>query len=192
MLGSGTEYGDRDQLIPKRDAFARIGKSAEIYAACMRVATHCDVIVSGGNPRRHEATEADTYLAWLLRKGVPRTNIILENRSLTTYENAKYVAPILEHEHYDSLILITSAHHIPRALLDFHRFDMDPQPILSNTRRARTGLLPRCANLVNANIALHELIGIAQFPVYRAIDWVCARSGVLTAAPPISMSVSSA
>jgi hypothetical protein len=32
-------------------------------------------------------------------------------------------------------------------------------------------VLPRYDNLVNANTALHELIGIAQFHVYRLIGW---------------------
>ncbi|MGF6754706.1 uncharacterized SAM-binding protein YcdF (DUF218 family) [Paraburkholderia sp. GAS42] len=171
MLGSGTEYDDHDRLIPKRDAIARIEKTAELYAGCTRVATRCDVIVSGGNPQHHEATEADTYLPWLLQRGVSRNDIVLENRSLTTYENAKFVVTILQHVHYDSLILVTSAHQMPRALLDFHRFGSFPQPVISNTRRAQTGVLPRYINLVNANIALHELIGIAQFHVYRAIGW---------------------
>ncbi|CAG4902343.1 hypothetical protein LMG31841_03096 [Paraburkholderia saeva] len=171
MLGSGTEYDANGRLIPKRDAIARIEKTAAIYADCTRVAARCDVIVSGGNPQRHEATEADTYLPWLLARGVARNDVVLENRSLTTYENAKRVVSILQREHYDSTILVTSAHQMPRALLDFHRFGCFPQPVISNTRRAHVGVLPRYINLVNADIALHELIGIAQFRVYHAIGW---------------------
>jgi uncharacterized SAM-binding protein YcdF (DUF218 family) len=171
LLGSGTEYDGSDRLVPKHDALARIEKTADLYASCTRVATRCDVIVSGGNPQHHEATEADTYLPYLLKRGVARPDVILENESRTTYENAKYVAPILQRAHYDSLILVTSAHQMRRALLDFHRFDVSPQPVLANARRARTGVLPRYTNLVNAEIALHELIGIAQFHVYRTIGW---------------------
>ena len=171
LLGGGTDYDTNRQLIPKRDPIARIGKTADLYAACMRVAPRCTVIVSGGNPQHHEAAEADVYLPWLLRKGIAREDIVLENQSLTTYENARYVASILARAHYDSLILVTSAHHMRRALLDFGRFGYAPQPVVSNTRRAQTGLLPRYANLVNADLALHELIGIAQFHVYRALGW---------------------
>ncbi len=171
LLGGGTEYDDDGALLPKRDAIARIAKSADLYAQCKRTTAVCHVIVSGGNPQRHKATEADTYLPWLLRDQVARSDIILENRSLTTYENARNVAAILPHRYYDSLILVTSAYHMPRALLDFHRFGMTPQPVISNTRHARRGLLPRYENLVGAELALHELIGIAQFHVYRALGW---------------------
>ena len=174
LLGGGTDYDTNGQLIPKRDPIARIKKTAELYATCMRTARstpRCTVIVSGGNPQHHAAAEADVYLPWLLREGVAREDIILENQSLTTYENARYVVSILARAHYDSLILVTSAHHMRRALLDFGRFGYAPQPVVSNTRCARTGLLPRYANLVNADLALHELIGIAQFHVYRTMGW---------------------
>ncbi|WP_259460574.1 YdcF family protein [Paraburkholderia sp. BL23I1N1] len=170
MLGGGTAYDD-NILVPPPDVLARIAVSAENYAACKRTAVTCQVIVSGGNPQRRAATEADTYLPYLLRKQVPRTDIVLENRSRTTYENARNVSAILERSRYDSLILVTSAYQMPRALLDFHRFGLTPQPLISSARRARLGILPRYDNLVSAEIALHELIGIAQFHVYRAIGW---------------------
>jgi uncharacterized SAM-binding protein YcdF (DUF218 family) len=171
LLGGGTEYNDDDLLIPKRDARKRIARTAQLYAQCRRVAAECTVIVSGGNPQRHTATEADTYLPWLLREHVARSDIILENRSLNTYENARNVAAILPHAYYDSLILVTSAYHMPRALLDFHVFGLAPQPAIANTRHAQRGVLPRYENLVGAELALHELIGIAQFRVYRALGW---------------------
>jgi uncharacterized SAM-binding protein YcdF (DUF218 family) len=129
------------------------------------------VIVSGGNPQRHPATEADTYLPYLLRQNVPRADIVLEDTSRTTYENARNVSAILGQSRYDTLILVTSAYHMPRALLDFHRFGMTPEPVISSTRHVQLGVLPRYDNLVDANIALHELIGLAQFYVYRKLGW---------------------
>ncbi|MFM0501673.1 YdcF family protein [Paraburkholderia caffeinilytica] len=171
MLGGGTIYDDDDRLVPPRDVLARIAVSAENYAACKHTAATCHVIVSGGNPQRHSATEADTYLPYLLRQQVPRADIVLENSSRTTYENARNVSAILDQSRYDSLILVTSAYQMPRALLDFHRFGLTPQPLISSALRADPGVLPRYDNLVNAEIALHELIGIAQFHVYRAIGW---------------------
>jgi uncharacterized SAM-binding protein YcdF (DUF218 family) len=171
LLGGGTEYDQHNLLIPKRDARERIARTAQLYGQCKVAAAQCTVIVSGGNPQRHTATEADTYLPWLLREGVARGDIVLENRSLNTYQNARYVAAILPHGYYDSLILVTSAYQMPRALLDFHVFGLAPQPVIANTRHARRGVLPRYENLAGAELALHELIGIAQFHVYRALGW---------------------
>ncbi|WP_345814289.1 YdcF family protein [Paraburkholderia sp. PREW-6R] len=171
VLGGGTDYNDDDVLVPPHDVLSRINVSAQHYAACRRVAATCEVIVSGGNPQKHRASEADTYLPYLLRQQVPRTDIVLENRSLTTYENARNVSAIVRRARYDSLILVTSAYQMPRALLDFHRFGLEPQPLVSNVRRARLSAIPHYYNFESAEIALHELIGIAQFHVYRAIGW---------------------
>jgi len=169
LLGGGTVYNRDKVLVPPRDVMTRIDVSAKNYAACKRAASVCSVIVSGGNPQRHPATEADTYLPYLLREQVPRSDIVLENRSRTTYENARNVSAIVGQSRYDSLILVTSAYHMPRAMLDFQHFGLFPQPLISSSRRAHLGLLPRYSNLVNAEIALHELIGIAQYHVYSAI-----------------------
>lgn len=171
LLGGGTVYDHEHVLVPPHDVLARIELSAQKYAACKLTAAMCQVIVSGGNPQRHRATEADTYLPYLLRQRVPRADIVLENSSLTTYENARNVSAILGQSRHDTSILVTSAYQMRRALLDFHRFGVAPQPLISNARHARLGVLPRYDNLVNAELALHELIGIAQFHVYRAIGW---------------------
>jgi uncharacterized SAM-binding protein YcdF (DUF218 family) len=173
MLGSGTEYDEHETLVPKPDAQARIVKTAALYADCKRRApdTACMVIVSGGNPQHHEASEADIYAPYLLRLHVAPADLVLENTSCTTYENAEHVAQILRAQRYDSLILVTSAYHMRRAMLDFDRFGLAPQAVVSNTRKIRTGFVPRFSNLVNANIALHELIGRLQFRAYRAFGW---------------------
>jgi uncharacterized SAM-binding protein YcdF (DUF218 family) len=171
LLGGGTIYDDDDVLVPPRDALSRIDVSAQNYAACKRTAATCQVIVSGGNPQRHSATEADTYLPYLLRDQVARSDIVLESNSRTTYENARNVSAIVGQSHYDALILVTSAYQMPRALLAFRRFGLTPQPQISGARHVRLGLLPRLGNLVAAEIALHELVGLAQFHVYRAIGW---------------------
>lgn len=171
MLGAGTRHDSQGRLVPMPGVFPRIAKVASLYAQCKQANRHCEVIVSGGNPDEHEASEADTYAPYLLEAHVARDDLVLENESLTTYENAKYVARILRNEHYDSLMLVTSAYHMPRALLDFHRFGLAPQPVAARGRVVRCGLLPRRPNLASANVALHELIGLAQFHVYRALGW---------------------
>ncbi len=171
VLGDGTEHNGDGKLVPKHDAMFRIAKAAELYSSCKRHEATCKVIVSGGNPQRHETSEADNYAPYLLRLHVSGADLLLENTSLNTYENARNVARMLRGERYDSLMLVTSAYQMPRALLDFARFGLAPQPVVSNARHIRLGVLPRYSNLVNAEIALHELIGIAQFHVYCAIGW---------------------
>jgi uncharacterized SAM-binding protein YcdF (DUF218 family) len=170
LLGGGTEYRD-GELVPKRDVYERIALAATLHAQCVRAGGTCRVIVSGGNPQRHESTEADNYLPYLMRAGVPRADLVLENRSLTTWQNARNVAPIVRAGNDETVLLVTSSYHMRRAMLDFHRFDMKPLPAVSNVRNVKRGLLPREGNLESAETALHELIGVAQFYVYRMIGW---------------------
>ena len=171
VLGSGTRIDRDDTLVPQRDALPRIALAASLYAQCKEQDRQCQVIMSGGNPQAHPASEADTYAPYLLQAHIARDDLVLENKSQTTYENAEYVARILHGERYDSLMLVTSAYHMPRALMDFRRFGLAPEPVASSGRVARRGLLPRRSNLAAANTALHELIGIAQFHLYSALGW---------------------
>jgi uncharacterized SAM-binding protein YcdF (DUF218 family) len=171
MLGNGTERTRDGKLVPKSDALPRIDKTAAIYADCRSSGARCTVIVSGGNPQHHAQSEADNYAPYLRALHVAPDDLLLENTSLTTYENAAHVARILRDERDETLILVTSAYHMPRAMLDFRRFGLNPQPAVSNARFVPVGLLPRISTLMNANVALHELIGMAQFHVYRALGW---------------------
>ncbi|WP_395065969.1 YdcF family protein [Paraburkholderia silvatlantica] len=170
MLGGGTQIRD-GRLVPKHDVYARIALAAELYAQCARAGGTCRVIVSGGNPQHHASAEADNYAPYLLRAGVPSVDLVLENQSLTTYQNARNVAPIVRAGNDEMLLLVTSSYQMRRAMLDFRRFGMNPLPAVSSVRRAERGLLPSIANLKSAETALHESIGIAQFYVYRMIGW---------------------
>jgi len=170
VLGGGTERRD-GRLVPQRDVYARLWAAASLYAQCTRIGADCRVIVSGGNPQHHQATEADTYAPYLLRAHVAPDHLVLENRSLTTWENARNVARIIGSPCKDTLLVITSAYHMRRAMLDFHRFGLDPIPVVSGVRLAQPGWLPRRHNLRAAETALHELIGTAQFYVYRRLGW---------------------
>ncbi|WP_245163670.1 YdcF family protein [Burkholderia latens] len=170
IIGAGTRRTDAG-LQPPRDGDARIRKTAALYRMCRQQAARCTVVMSGGNPQHHGDTEASVYGRRLIADGVAPGDLILEPNSRTTHENAKFTASILRSQHDDARILVTSSYQMRRALLNFRRFGIDPQPVYANRRRAETGWLPRWHNLADADRALHELIGIAQFHVYRWLGW---------------------
>ena len=168
LLGGGTVY-DGDMLVPPRDVLTRIKVSAETTRACKRTAATCQVIVSGGNPQRHEATEADTYLPYLLRQRVRartscwKTAAARRTKTRATSRPSWRIA-------LRTLILVTSAYQMRRALLDFRCFGVAPQPLISSARHARLGVLPRYDNLVAAEMRSMNSWGSRNFTCIAQSD----------------------
>ena len=169
VLGGGTQYDRNRNLIPKGDSTTRIDLGASLYKRCIETEKECLVVVSGGNPQHHEQSEADLYGSWLLERGVKRSDLILENKSLNTYENARNTEKILRSRQYDTSVLITSSLHMQRALLAFDAFDLHPQPAVAFIRNPKSWWVPHPEGWIDSNFALHELIGNVRFFVWRSI-----------------------
>lgn len=75
------------------------------------------IIVTGGvaNPNAGVA-EGDMMSKWLVENGVPMNKILVENRSHTTKENAKFTAPILKGIGAEEVTILSSAYHIDRKI----------------------------------------------------------------------------
>jgi uncharacterized SAM-binding protein YcdF (DUF218 family) len=54
--------------------------------------------------------------------GIPQNNILIENNSESTFENAKYSAAIMEAQEFKSAIVVTSPYHTRRASILFANF----------------------------------------------------------------------
>jgi len=102
------------------------------------------VIVSGGR-RWHAVSEAEALAAELVRLGVPESAIVLELCSLSTCENARYVARTLEAHRLGRVGIVTCDWHMDRALSSFRRAGVDAeavpaaspeQPLPTRVRRA--------------------------------------------------------
>ncbi len=92
------------------------------------------IIVTGGSGLLVEEpdsrTEASQIEQVLLISGVAPADILLEEESRNTRENALYTAQLLEKEPLDTkrLLLVTSAFHMRRALGCFTEVGLNPQP----------------------------------------------------------------
>lgn len=86
------------------------------------------ILLSGGEIYADSGKEADIAQRILLDLGVPAKDIIIENKSLTTTQNAKYSAKIIREKHFRNIILVTSAFHMERAMENFRKEGIDPIP----------------------------------------------------------------
>jgi uncharacterized SAM-binding protein YcdF (DUF218 family) len=81
------------------------------------------LVVTGKGWATQSEAEAMGQMAESL--GVPKKDIILETESMNTKEHTEFLKPILKS---DPFILVTSALHMPRAMLLFSKAGFNPHP----------------------------------------------------------------
>lgn len=97
-------------VISGGDTDARINEGVAMY-----MDGFSDRIVFSGAAAEGEVSNASAMKNIAIRKGVPAKDILLEEESTTTKENAVDVAKIIKTEKFQSMILVTSPYHQRRA-----------------------------------------------------------------------------
>jgi uncharacterized SAM-binding protein YcdF (DUF218 family) len=175
LLGAGTVRTGVGVIEPSLYANGRILEAAQLYRSCKATGAVCKVEVSGGDAMKLKQAEADVYAVTLDRLGVPRDDLILESRSLNTFQNAQFSRPLLMSFGADKVVLVSSAVHLKRSLLYFAHFGIPAEPVRGDYVTARYDWLPSSENIFFADFALHEYIGVARYHLYNAMGWNVAR-----------------
>lgn len=126
VLGGGVA-GPRAPLRPYPDlkgAGDRLWHAARLY----RAGKAQRLVLSGGVTRTGDGSEADAMRRFLLDMGVPAQAIELEDASKNTTGNAVFTAQALKAQGVDTVILVTSALHMPRARQLFDRAGLKVHP----------------------------------------------------------------
>lgn len=148
------------------DTLYRCLTAAEVY----RAGPSCLVLVSGGVVEPDDATPpvADLMRDFLVRLGVARADVLVENQSRSTYENAVEASKLLEARGLRKAVLVTDAAHLPRALACFRGQGIDVVPWGCRYRATRLPaaldtFLPDLAAARGVREAWHEWVGIAWY-----------------------------
>lgn len=75
------------------------------------------LIVSGGQGKDETFSEAEVMKEWLLKKGIPESIILIEDKSTSTYENLRFSKKIMEDKKLASAVIVTSEYHMYRSLM---------------------------------------------------------------------------
>jgi uncharacterized SAM-binding protein YcdF (DUF218 family) len=137
-------------------------------------------IITGGNIgflRTIEGSQAEAAAHLLANcKGVDTSRILLETQARNTYENGVFTKRLLDSLGLSpSIILVTSALHMPRSVAIFKKlgFTVFPAPVdyLADApcQWKPVGFLPNVGALESATNALHELYGIIA---YQLLGWL--------------------
>ncbi|MFN3814309.1 MAG: YdcF family protein [Aquificaceae bacterium] len=151
VLGGGS-YGSG---VLKEDSMKRL-----LTGTLLHKETGLPIILSGG---ANLLPDADIMKSFLLSLGVDRKSIITEVESRDTKENSLFVKKICEERGYRRIVLVTSAYHMPRAVLSFKKEGMDVIPYPTDFKRdIRYNLfsfLPKMGVLDDSIKALREYLG---------------------------------
>ncbi len=151
-LGLGTKPGGASIL--------RLNHGIEIYRKLKSV----PIIICGGNgdPANPHLSEGRALWHVAISLGVPEKDLILEDKSKTTYEGI-YKVKALMGKARKRIILVTSAMHMPRSV-DFYRkggFEVIPAPTDYITQKIKvnlTSLIPSLRGLKVSSTAISEYL----------------------------------
>ncbi len=79
------------------------------------------MIVAGGLSKQSGLIEADLMKAYAISIGLPSEQIVVENRSINTWENAVNALDIMKRNNWESALVVTSPYHTLRACTIFHK-----------------------------------------------------------------------
>jgi uncharacterized SAM-binding protein YcdF (DUF218 family) len=105
---------------------------------------------------------------FFISRGVPADNIIVDDNSRNTKENAKEVVKIIEKEPF---FLVTSAYHMQRAINEFKEREANPIPAPVDFRNKNFNYeledyIPNSNNLRKTDLAFYEYLGIIYYRLF--------------------------
>lgn len=122
------------------------------------------ILLSGGQVYEDTGAEAKIARRILIDLGVPEEQILVETRSINTTQNARYSAEILRAQGLTQPILVTSAFHMKRAVLNFEKQGIDVVPYPADYQVTHhpvfhyTKLRPQTEALLNNVTVLQETL----------------------------------
>ncbi|MFP5419519.1 MAG: YdcF family protein [Gammaproteobacteria bacterium] len=136
------------------------------YAARLHRASGLPILVTGGKPGAGSLAEG-RIMRQVLEDDYGIAPRWVEERALTTWDNARFSAPLLEQAGVQRIALVTHAWHLRRAAPLFEAQGLTVIPAGTEFSSARVDsvfdLLPTPAGLRSSGFALHEWLGILWY-----------------------------
>ncbi len=159
VLGGGQAIDPGLPLLSQMNAapVVRLMEGIRIY----RKLPGSRLLLSGGGG--FLVSEAEVMARVAIEIGVPEKDIILETKSRDTRDEALFIRPMIGNEPF---VLVTTASHIPRSMALFKKLDMNPiaspvgHIVKDEQRLSHYSFFPSPGNLRNAELAIHEYIGM--------------------------------
>ena len=131
---------------------------------------HAYILCTGGGTasKNKKVTEAEQMASWLIRKGIDPSRVIVENKSLSTSQNALYSYRLLREQYpqVEHLAMVTSDYHMSWGYLAFAAklalgvsVDLDPYMDIISNAVYSTGTQKR-----NLNNEYKQILNVSGIP----------------------------
>ena len=171
LLGAGSARKPFGGVEATIQAMPRIVRAVSLWQDCRRQQRTCLLEISGGDAARAGRPEADIYRDIVVGLGVPDEALLLERQSLNTFQNAQLSVAVLEQARPDTIVLVTSAMHLPRATLCFEHFGIPVKSVRADYTSTDFSVIPTSGNLLLTDVLLHEYVGVLRYRIYEAMGW---------------------
>jgi uncharacterized SAM-binding protein YcdF (DUF218 family) len=136
------------------------------YAAHLHRASKLPILVTGGKPGGGTLAEG-RIMQHVLQSEYGISAKWIEDSALTTWDNARFSAPLLKAHGIRRIVLVTHAWHLRRAtpLFEAQGLSIAPAGIRFSSTRLDSifGVLPTPVGLRDSTFALHEWLGILWY-----------------------------
>jgi uncharacterized SAM-binding protein YcdF (DUF218 family) len=145
--------------------FRRLDEAWRLYRISRK-----PIVVSGGHVNPFTPAQNENQIArdYLIRWGVPPTDVLGEDRSRDTFESALEIQKLRKQKGWRRYLLVTSAAHMPRSMLAFSARAPEPIPApgdfsLRAFELTPLDLLPSLGAARAIAESLHEYLGLANY-----------------------------
>ena len=128
------------------------------------------ILVSGGQVFQESGKEALLAKRTLVSLGIPESRILVEGASQNTVQNAAYTAKILKEHGLVRPILVTSAFHMKRSVLNYEKLGIEVVPYPTDYMTNRHPIF-HCVKLAPSADALRTNATVLQESLRTAVTY---------------------
>ncbi|MFP3831463.1 YdcF family protein [Chryseobacterium sp. SIMBA_028] len=166
VLGGGIVDIDKTETLHTM-SYSRMVTAYQLYHEFKKNNQPCTILISGKG--RGHKSEAELFSENFKKMGVADADIIKEDQSMNTYQNAKFSNQILSKMGSYSLYLVTSGFHMKRSVALFETFGLQPIPQASDFIDTEITIFPNSYNAAFTFVMLKEILGIWQVQLYNSL-----------------------
>ena len=167
VLGGGVVDIDNTEKLHTM-SYSRMVTAYQLYHEYQKNNQSCKILISGKG--RGYISEAELFSENFKKMGVPDSDIIKEDQSMNTYQNAKFSNEILKKMGASNLLyLVTSGFHMKRSVALFQTFGLKPIPQASDFIDTEITVFPNSYNAAFTFVMLKEVVGIWQVQLYNSL-----------------------